>query len=103
MFAQVISMNGPPLDSLYHCVHSVYAPVLLRDEAGRQGLSGELQVSTLPRMDENRGCFSPSMDNDEIMAGFRFDFDYYAKPWNNTALCVIVALSTLECREQLRQ
>lgn len=38
-------MAGSPLSSLYHSVHSVYAPALLRDEAGRQELSGKVQVS----------------------------------------------------------
>lgn len=38
-------MAGSPLNSLYHSVHSVYAPVLLGDECQREGLSGQVQVS----------------------------------------------------------
>lgn len=41
-------MTGSPLNSLYHSVHSVYAPALLKNEAGRQELSGKVQVSTPP-------------------------------------------------------
>ncbi|CAM9503731.1 unnamed protein product [Sphacelaria rigidula] len=41
---QVSSMTGPPLSSLYHSVHSVYAPALLTNESDRQGLSGKVQV-----------------------------------------------------------
>lgn len=41
---QVSSMTGSPLNSLYHSVHSVYAPALLKNEASRQGLSGKVQV-----------------------------------------------------------
>lgn len=39
-------MTGSPLNSLYHSVHSVYAPALLKNEAGRQELSGKVQVMT---------------------------------------------------------
>ena len=38
-------MTGSPLSSLYHSVHSVYAPALLRNENGRQEVSGKVQVT----------------------------------------------------------
>lgn len=46
-------MTGSPLNSLYHSVHSVYAPALLRNEAGRQELSGKVQVHNLPNREES--------------------------------------------------
>ncbi|CAM9809720.1 unnamed protein product, partial [Phaeothamnion confervicola] len=41
---QVCSMPGSPLDSLYHSLHSVYAPVLLRSAASQARLSGKGQT-----------------------------------------------------------
>lgn len=37
-------MTGSPLSSLYHSVHSVYVPTLLKNETGRQEVSGKVQV-----------------------------------------------------------
>lgn len=38
-------MTGSPLSSLYHSVHSIYAPALLRNENGRQEVNGKVQVN----------------------------------------------------------
>lgn len=46
-------MTGSPLNSLYHSVHSVYAPALLRNETGRQELSGKVQVSDRLKCGQN--------------------------------------------------
>ncbi|CAM9178225.1 unnamed protein product, partial [Hapterophycus canaliculatus] len=51
---QVSSMTDCPLTSLYHSVHSVYAPALLRNEEGRQELSGKVQ-SVIALLDSTLG------------------------------------------------
>ncbi|CAM9204031.1 unnamed protein product, partial [Ectocarpus fasciculatus] len=51
---QVSSMTGSPLNSLYHSIHSVYAPALLKNEAGRQELSGKVQ-SVIALLDSTLG------------------------------------------------
>ncbi|CAN0042899.1 unnamed protein product [Ascophyllum nodosum] len=51
---QVSSMSGSALNSLYHSVHSVYAPALLKNEAGRKELSGKVQ-SAIALLDSTLG------------------------------------------------
>ena len=37
-------MQGSPLDGLYHSLHSVYGPLLLRDSEWRNRLGGKAQT-----------------------------------------------------------